>query len=509
MYTKDLYMENQNKKDYDLSLEESIIYTVSKYGKQNKEKDGKRKIFSESFNFDYTCIELFEDEFKEKKPYKISNNYLQNKAGNKDKDIYILHYSEGKDLSFSFGKIKTFSNSEMFHSASTKGGASGSPIFFREDDSVIGLHNAGSPYYNTGYFIDDILSNIQMIYSSIDDIVVIQCVLKKLNFIKQNRFLYEKIFPIKKGEIGNIYFGENENKTKGVLIIEINLINLIKNCQQQNIRPYPNLLSYKIEHLYHTIKKLNSNNFIDIYIECNSLHIIIENDCMRSLKEFYAEKEKLNQDEIYNLLIRINEYIQRLNFNDYLGSINLNNILINDNKEYNFLFYYDYIINGNIKKKVNNKFKEFDLLDIGDLIDYLFKEFKGKKEDKQDKIDYLDFHRTFRQKRIGIERKCFLSIIIEKIKNKFSWDNYYIECQYNILNKVQKSCIAYISGSQGTSFFCEIKCKEIPFKKAIITPFLSNNSESLDIIFIKDNREINKTIQMDVFLVLNYLIEMV
>jgi V8-like Glu-specific endopeptidase len=57
----------------------------------------------------------------------------------------------------------------MFHSASTKGGASGSPIFFREDDSVIGLHNAGSPYYNTGYFIDDILSNIQMIYSSIDE----------------------------------------------------------------------------------------------------------------------------------------------------------------------------------------------------------------------------------------------------------------------------------------------------------------------------------------------------
>lgn len=54
---------------------------------------------------------------------------------------------------------------------------------------------------------------------------------------------------------------------------------------------YSRLLSFEIESLYNTIKKLDK--IIDIYIECNSLHIIIEieNDCMTTLEEFYAEKK--------------------------------------------------------------------------------------------------------------------------------------------------------------------------------------------------------------------------
>ena len=494
-YTKDLIMENQNKKDFALSLEESIIYTVSKYKGNNREKNMKRKIFSESFNFDYTCIELYEEEFKEKKPYKISNNYLQNKTGNKNKDIYILHYSEGKDLSFSFGKINKFLDSEIWHSASTRAGASGSPIFFREDDSVIGLHYAGTSYHNKGYFIDDILPNIQMIYSSIDEIELIQSVLNEKDFIKQNQFIYKKDIPIKKGEIGNIYFGENKNKIKGVLIIEINLIKLVKKVKQQKNVIYSRLLSFEIESLYNTIKKLDK--IIDIYIECNSLHIIIEieNDCMTTLEEFYAEKKKLNKDEIYNLLIRLNENLQILYFSKCIANISLSNILINQNKEYKFLLYYDYILYGNFRTK-KNKTKKSELVDIGEIVDYLFKEYKGEEENKIDKKDNLDFYRRFLQRRNEVKKECFLSILIEKIKNQFPWDNYYIECQYNILNKVQKSCIAYISGSEGTSFFCEIKCKEIPIKKAIITPYVNINSESLDIMFIKDNKEIQKRINL-------------
>jgi hypothetical protein len=455
----------------------------------------KRKIFSESFNFDYTCIELYEEEFKEKKPYKISNNYLQNKTGNKNKDIYILHYSEGKDLSFSFGKINKFLDSEIWHSASTRAGASGSPIFFREDDSVIGLHYAGTSYHNKGYFIDDILPNIQMIYSSIDEIELIQSVLNEKDFIKQNQFIYKKDIPIKKGEIGNIYFGENKNKIKGVLIIEINLIKLVKKVKQQKNVIYSRLLSFEIESLYNTIKKLDK--IIDIYIECNSLHIIIEieNDCMTTLEEFYAEKKKLNKDEIYNLLIRLNENLQILYFSKCIANISLSNILINQNKEYKFLLYYDYILYGNFRTK-KNKTKKSELVDIGEIVDYLFKEYKGEEENKIDKKDNLDFYRRFLQRRNEVKKECFLSILIEKIKNQFPWDNYYIECQYNILNKVQKSCIAYISGSEGTSFFCEIKCKEIPIKKAIITPYVNINSESLDIMFIKDNKEIQKRINL-------------
>lgn len=493
MYTKDLFMENQNKKDYSISLEESIIYTVSKYEEQNKVKN--RKIFSESFNFDYACIELFENEFKEKKPYKISNNYLQNKTGNKDKDIYILHYSEGKDLSFSFGKINKFLNSNILHSVSTKPGASGSPIFFRDDDSVIGLHYAGSPYYNSGYFIDDILLNIGMLYSSIDEIKLIQSTLKDLDFINQNHFIYKKdLNPFKKGEIGNIYFGENEITIKGVLIIEISLIKLTKKIKQENRGIYPRLLSFVIVTIYNTIKRLN--NIKDIYIECNSLYIIIENDCMATLEEYYAENKKLNKDEIYSLLIRLNENIQKLDPYNYLGNINLSNILINDIKEYKFLFYYDYIIDGNIIKKANNNYKKSNLADIGDIIDFLFKKYKGKEENKEDKKDFLNIPWRFLKKNTEVKKECFFSIIIEKIKNQFPWDNYYIECQYNIFKKEQKKSIAYLTGQQTTAFFCEIKCKDFPIKKAIITPYISEDTESFYIKFIKGNKEVEEKINL-------------
>ena len=86
-----------------------------------------RKAFTNK-EFDYTCVELFKsdgiaDYFKiEPKLFKFDKNIF------KDNNIFILQFPIGGDLSFSYGKILSFRNNQIIHSASTENGASGSPI---------------------------------------------------------------------------------------------------------------------------------------------------------------------------------------------------------------------------------------------------------------------------------------------------------------------------------------------------------------------------------------------
>jgi ankyrin repeat protein len=60
---------------------------------------------------------------------------------NKKDQIYIFQYPKGK-LSYAEGKIQSISGFNYFHTASTEGGSSGSPLL-NKDMSVIGVHKAG------------------------------------------------------------------------------------------------------------------------------------------------------------------------------------------------------------------------------------------------------------------------------------------------------------------------------------------------------------------------------
>ena len=93
------------------------------------------------------------------------NNYL-------NKDVFILHYSNGEDLECSSGRIvkvkvpKTF---EFLHSLDTNRGASGSPILLFEDDNnevkVMGIHTSGNIYEknNIGTFIGELAQHINFL----------------------------------------------------------------------------------------------------------------------------------------------------------------------------------------------------------------------------------------------------------------------------------------------------------------------------------------------------------
>ena len=87
----------------------------------------------------------------------------------KDNDIFILQYPRVNDSSFSFsyGKILSYKDNEIKHSASTDNGSSGSPIIRRsEDNYIIGLHYGGKKNNtsNLATSFDSILNNIKLHY---------------------------------------------------------------------------------------------------------------------------------------------------------------------------------------------------------------------------------------------------------------------------------------------------------------------------------------------------------
>ena len=100
-----------------------------------------RKVFTDE-ELDYTCIEILKKDNIKEDFFKIDINILENNPSIfEEQDIFILQFPEGKDLSFSSGKILKVKDSKMLHNCSTRVGSSGSPIISRNSDfSIIGLH---------------------------------------------------------------------------------------------------------------------------------------------------------------------------------------------------------------------------------------------------------------------------------------------------------------------------------------------------------------------------------
>ena len=137
-------------------LQDSELYTLENY-KRKENNINERKIFTDKI-LDYTCIEIFDNEFKNNiELFKINKNELKI-----DKDIFILQHPEGEDiLSYSVGQIIKIENSIIYHTASTGEGSSGSPIINREDLSVIGIHYGGTNNFNAACNIKNIIFDIK------------------------------------------------------------------------------------------------------------------------------------------------------------------------------------------------------------------------------------------------------------------------------------------------------------------------------------------------------------
>ena len=146
-----LFTNNHVLNEKYLNNNEILKIEVKKVGNEEYEekeiKLGNRKKYTNKY-LDYTCIEIFKSDVFIKKFFKLnsiifSNNYIE--LLNK-KEIFILQYPLGKDLSFSYSKILNIKGNIILHSANTDNGSSGSPIIKRDlnnKDYIIGLHYSG------------------------------------------------------------------------------------------------------------------------------------------------------------------------------------------------------------------------------------------------------------------------------------------------------------------------------------------------------------------------------
>jgi V8-like Glu-specific endopeptidase len=98
---------------------------------------------------DYTCIEILKED-NIKQFFKIYEYIIENDIKiYEGKDIFILQYPKGNDLSFSNGKILSIiKDNKIIHNCSTEEGSSGSPIISRySNNSIIGLHVGSSSIF--------------------------------------------------------------------------------------------------------------------------------------------------------------------------------------------------------------------------------------------------------------------------------------------------------------------------------------------------------------------------
>ena len=107
--------------------------------------DENRKVFTNE-ELDYTCIEIKkEDNFKD---FFLIDEFILNYDENKykDKDIIILQFPNGGEISFSDGKIMQINENKILYTSSTEEGSSGSPLIIRKNVQkyyVIGIHVGG------------------------------------------------------------------------------------------------------------------------------------------------------------------------------------------------------------------------------------------------------------------------------------------------------------------------------------------------------------------------------
>ena len=140
-------------------------FTGKKYVEKEIIISDDRKIYTNK-ELNYTCIEIFKSDGIQKflKIEPLLNNLKYNDFL-KNKDIFILHYPKGNNVCFSYGKVKSITNKELIHSASTDICSSGAPIIIRSKENyVIGMHFFGKKGNNSAtkinYILDDISKDI-------------------------------------------------------------------------------------------------------------------------------------------------------------------------------------------------------------------------------------------------------------------------------------------------------------------------------------------------------------
>ena len=149
---KELYclMTNEHVVTKDMIETNEVIDVIYCYEKEwiKIKLDMTQRFIKYDLEMDITIIEIIPADKIGKIYFLLPNineiNYI-------NEDIYIVQFPEGKNLSYSEGKIKEINNLEFTYDASTKPGSSGSPILLKNTTKVIGIHKKGNQHKKRNY----------------------------------------------------------------------------------------------------------------------------------------------------------------------------------------------------------------------------------------------------------------------------------------------------------------------------------------------------------------------
>ena len=497
-------------KNISLNIEKNLeILTINDF-KENSNKQKRRRIFTESSFFDFTCIEIFDKEFKDVGFFKLSKNI--NNINNDGKDICALHYPLGEELSFSLGHIIKRIDSLILHTASTVEGSSGSPVLLREDLSVVALHFGGYDNSNISTNMEDILLHMKYTYLNMKNIKIFKNKLIEDFSIKSSCYKYIKNQILIHGKLGFIYAGINKDNKDKLTIVEINLIKYFEMCNDDF-----NEFSKKIIEMIENIKKINKRELIDIYIECNCLNFVI-GKYEEKFNQYY-ENHELSDDEINNILLQLNIQIQIFNFfNIKPGNISPEKIIIGEKEEnqikFKFLLYYDKIIQVEENKDFLSQSKDSGpFLSIGILIYYLLMKYNYNYKKSIDTLILKINNAPYKNKtkdelcydvlKKNLEEKKYYKSLETLCKVKKSSNFFLTEKEINDYKNILSTICIYSSDNEGknifyTGFFCKIKYKDFPFTKALIIPDKRQDLKGeINLMYIKEESLQRKTLYIN------------
>ena len=161
--------------------------------KINLDKNERFILYNEEM--DISIIEIKIDDNINDKCFLLPN--LDNYMEYIDKDIYIVQYPLGKNISYSEGKIKNIKNEELIYDASTKLGSSGSPILLKNTIEVIGIHKQGNIYENENYGT--------LVYSFIETLEIPNKLINQKKFYENGSYFYGQMINDLEHGKGKVY----------------------------------------------------------------------------------------------------------------------------------------------------------------------------------------------------------------------------------------------------------------------------------------------------------------
>ena len=144
-------------------------------------------------NIDATVIQILpEDKIPKEFYLSINEDYIDNYDSLSNKDIAIIQYLQGK-LTYSYGKTKQIDKYEIIHTANTKPGSSGRPIFLINTIKVVGIHQGGDKKKseNYGYCIGPIFNFFR--YFSDNKKIMNNYMYNQIEIIKRNQDIKKNV----------------------------------------------------------------------------------------------------------------------------------------------------------------------------------------------------------------------------------------------------------------------------------------------------------------------------